>query len=172
MGLTRSTKLRKSLKEQKQVHAGSGHAAVLFRYSPDRKGEHPREHLCGFSGVLQAIITGVVIHVSLQPGNGALNELLKTAHETDWANLASGVLRQGSGANRRSDPAVCQRSRNAGSPCPDIMLTNSMLERFSLTSELRKRSLANSWGIADGCHGTSSCESGLHNLRTSRAKAQ
>jgi len=133
MGLTRSTKLRKSLKEQKQVHAGSGHAAVLFRYSPDRKGEHAREHLCGFSGVLQAIITGVVIHVSLQPGNGALNELLKTAHETDWANLASGVLRQGSGANRRSDPAVCQRSRNAGSPCHDIMLTNSMLERFSLT---------------------------------------
>ena len=24
----------------------------------------------------------------------ALNELLKTAHETDWASLASGVLRQ------------------------------------------------------------------------------
>jgi hypothetical protein len=27
---------------------------VLFRYSPDRKGEHPREHLRGFSGILQA----------------------------------------------------------------------------------------------------------------------
>ena len=33
---------------------GSGHAAVLFRYSPDRKGEHPREHLRCFSGILQA----------------------------------------------------------------------------------------------------------------------
>ena len=54
MGLTRSTKLRKSLKEQKQVHAGSGHAAVLFRYSPDRKGEHPCAHLRSFSGVLHA----------------------------------------------------------------------------------------------------------------------
>ncbi len=28
--------------------------AVLFRYSPDRKGEHPRAHLKGFAGVLQA----------------------------------------------------------------------------------------------------------------------
>jgi transposase len=29
-------------------------AAVLFRYSPDRKGEHPRVHLASFAGVLQA----------------------------------------------------------------------------------------------------------------------
>ena len=28
--------------------------AVLFRYSPDRKGKHPREHLTSFRGVLQA----------------------------------------------------------------------------------------------------------------------
>lgn len=28
--------------------------AVLFRYSPDRKGEHPRTHLATFAGVLQA----------------------------------------------------------------------------------------------------------------------
>jgi transposase len=28
--------------------------AVLFRYSPDRRGERPREHLKGFSGILQA----------------------------------------------------------------------------------------------------------------------
>jgi transposase len=28
--------------------------AVLFRYSPDRKGERPREHLASFRGVLQA----------------------------------------------------------------------------------------------------------------------
>jgi transposase len=28
--------------------------AVLFRYSPDRKGERPAEHLMGFSGALQA----------------------------------------------------------------------------------------------------------------------
>jgi len=28
--------------------------AVLFRYSPDRRGEHPRKHLAGFNGILQA----------------------------------------------------------------------------------------------------------------------
>jgi transposase len=28
--------------------------AVLFRYSPDRRGEHPRAHLAQFSGILQA----------------------------------------------------------------------------------------------------------------------
>jgi hypothetical protein len=28
--------------------------AVLFRYSPDRKAKHPREHLATFTGVLQA----------------------------------------------------------------------------------------------------------------------
>jgi transposase len=33
---------------------GSGEPAVLFRYSPDRKGEHPCVHLHSFSGVLHA----------------------------------------------------------------------------------------------------------------------
>jgi transposase len=35
--------------------AGSNEApAVWFRYSPDRKGEHPQKHLESFSGILQA----------------------------------------------------------------------------------------------------------------------
>jgi transposase len=35
--------------------AGSKEApAVLFRYSPDRRGEHPRKHLAEFTGILQA----------------------------------------------------------------------------------------------------------------------
>lgn len=33
---------------------GAGHPAVLYRYSPDRKGERPRGHLEGFSGYLHA----------------------------------------------------------------------------------------------------------------------
>ena len=33
---------------------GGAWPAVLFRYSPDRKGEHPLAHLRSFSGVLQA----------------------------------------------------------------------------------------------------------------------
>ena len=35
-------------------YKGSGHPAVLYRYSPDRKGERPRGHLEGFSGYLHA----------------------------------------------------------------------------------------------------------------------
>jgi transposase len=35
-------------------HAGKAPPAVLYRYSPDRKGERPREHLKSFSGFLQA----------------------------------------------------------------------------------------------------------------------
>lgn len=35
-------------------HAGQTPPGVLYRYSPDRKGERPREHLKGFSGFLQA----------------------------------------------------------------------------------------------------------------------
>ena len=33
---------------------GTAPPAVLYRYSPDRKGEHPRTHLVGFRGILQA----------------------------------------------------------------------------------------------------------------------
>ena len=34
--------------------AGQTPPAVLYRYSPDRKGEHPRTHLGPFRGILQA----------------------------------------------------------------------------------------------------------------------
>ena len=34
--------------------AGAAPPAVLYRYSQDRKGEHPRSHLAGFRGILQA----------------------------------------------------------------------------------------------------------------------
>src|SRR5271157_1302909 len=33
---------------------GQAAPAVLYCYSPDRKGEHPRQHLAGFRGILQA----------------------------------------------------------------------------------------------------------------------
>jgi transposase len=33
---------------------GTAPPAVFYRYSPDRKGEHPRRHLAGFTGFLQA----------------------------------------------------------------------------------------------------------------------
>jgi len=34
--------------------AGKASKAVLYCYSPDRKGEHPKTHLAGFKGILQA----------------------------------------------------------------------------------------------------------------------
>ena len=34
--------------------AGTAPPAVLYRYTPDRRGEHPRAHLAGFGGILQA----------------------------------------------------------------------------------------------------------------------
>jgi len=34
--------------------AGKASKAVLYCYSPDRKGEHPKAHLAGFKGILQA----------------------------------------------------------------------------------------------------------------------
>lgn len=33
---------------------GTAPAGVYYRYTPDRKGEHPRVHLAGFKGILQA----------------------------------------------------------------------------------------------------------------------
>jgi transposase len=35
-------------------HGGTQPPGALFRYTPDRKGEHPREHLKPFAGALQA----------------------------------------------------------------------------------------------------------------------
>jgi hypothetical protein len=35
-------------------HAGAGPPAVLYRYTPDRKGEHCRSHLASFAGHLHA----------------------------------------------------------------------------------------------------------------------
>lgn len=34
--------------------AGTAPKAVLYCYSPDRKGEHPKKHLAGYKGILQA----------------------------------------------------------------------------------------------------------------------
>ncbi|MXP66111.1 IS66 family transposase, partial [Roseomonas sp. M0104] len=35
-------------------YAGQGPPAAFYRYSPDRRGERPRDHLAGFRGYLQA----------------------------------------------------------------------------------------------------------------------
>lgn len=52
-GKTRTGRLWVYVRDDRS-HAGEAPPAVLYRYSPDRKGERPREHLKSFSGFLQA----------------------------------------------------------------------------------------------------------------------
>jgi transposase len=52
-GKTRTGRLWAYLRDERP-HGGEAPPAVLYRYSPDRKAEHPREHLARFRGTLQA----------------------------------------------------------------------------------------------------------------------
>jgi len=58
--------------------AGTAPPAVFYRYSPDRKGEHPRGHLSDFRGILQA------------DGYAGFGDLYKTGGVTEvacWAHV-------------------------------------------------------------------------------------
>ena len=52
-GKTKTGRLWTYVRDDRSA-ASSDAPAVLFRYSPDRRGERPREHLKGFTGILQA----------------------------------------------------------------------------------------------------------------------
>jgi transposase len=52
-GKTKSGRLWAYLRDERP-HAGLAPPAVFYRYSPDRRAEHPRAHLTGFAGVLHA----------------------------------------------------------------------------------------------------------------------
>lgn len=53
MGKTKTGRLWVYLRDERP-QGGTTPPAVLYRYTPDRKGEHPRAHLAGFRGFLQA----------------------------------------------------------------------------------------------------------------------
>ena len=53
LGRTRTARLWTYVRDDRPF-AGLAPPAVLYRYSPDRKGEHPRAHLRNFRGILQA----------------------------------------------------------------------------------------------------------------------
>lgn len=53
LGRTRTGRLWTYVRDD-QPFAGPAPPAVLYRYTPDRKGEHPRSHLQDFRGILQA----------------------------------------------------------------------------------------------------------------------
>ena len=52
-GRTKTGRLWAYLRDERP-YAGLAAPAVFYRYSPDRRAEHPREHLAGFAGVLHA----------------------------------------------------------------------------------------------------------------------
>jgi len=52
-GKTKTGRLWVYLRDERP-HGSRAPPAVLYRYTPDRKGEHPRAHLAGFRGFLQA----------------------------------------------------------------------------------------------------------------------
>ncbi len=52
-GKTSTGRLWAYLRDERS-YAGTAPPAVRYRYTPDRRGEHPRAHLAGFRGVLQA----------------------------------------------------------------------------------------------------------------------
>jgi transposase len=53
LGKTRTGRLWVYVRDDRPF-AGPAPPAALYRYTPDRKGEHPREHLREFRGILQA----------------------------------------------------------------------------------------------------------------------
>lgn len=53
LGKTRIARLWTYVRDDRPF-AGPAPPAALYRYTPDRKGEHPREHLQPFRGILQA----------------------------------------------------------------------------------------------------------------------
>ena len=52
-GRTKTGRLWAYLRDERP-YAGTAAPAVFYRYSPDRRAEHAREHLANFVGVLHA----------------------------------------------------------------------------------------------------------------------
>ena len=65
-----------------RTHAGPGPPAAFYRYSPDRKGERPRDHLSGFSGIIHAdAFAGYDALYRAQPDSPA-----RIQHAACWAH--------------------------------------------------------------------------------------
>jgi len=75
-GKTKTGRLWTYVRDDRPV-ADNTPAAVWFAYSPDRRGEHPREHLRSFSGTLQADAYAGFHHLY---GGGRIQEAACWAH--------------------------------------------------------------------------------------------
>ncbi len=77
LGKTRTGRLWTYVRDGRPYGSPQPPAAVFF-YSPDRKGEHPRAHLKGFTGTLHA------------DGYAGFNPVFETGHVTEaacWAHV-------------------------------------------------------------------------------------
>ena len=90
-------------------YQGSGYPAVLYRYSPDRKGERPRGHLDGFNGYLHA--DAFAGYQALYRANGRNRRGLPTW--LAWRTLGASCSRCSTPRSRRSLKKHCGRSRNS-----------------------------------------------------------
>ena len=76
LGRTRTARLWTYVRDDRPF-GGADPPAALYRYSPDRKGEHPRAHLSSFRGILQA--DGYAGYAGLY-GDGRIVEAACMAH--------------------------------------------------------------------------------------------
>ena len=76
LGRTRTARLWTYVRDDRPF-GGTDPPAALYRYSPDRKGEHPRAHLSSFRGILQA--DGYAGYAGLY-GDGRVVEAACMAH--------------------------------------------------------------------------------------------
>ena len=76
LGRTRTARLWTYVRDDRPF-GGTDPPAALYRYSPDRRGEHPRAHLSGFRGILQA--DGYAGYAGLY-GDGRVVEAACMAH--------------------------------------------------------------------------------------------
>ena len=79
-GKTKTGRLWTYVRDDRPAASGDAPAA-LFRYSPDRRGERPREHLKGFNGILQA---------DAYAGFGHLYEAGRIQEAACWAHARRG----------------------------------------------------------------------------------
>jgi transposase len=77
LGKTKTGRLWTYVRDERP-HGGKGPPAAVFFYSPDRKGEHPREHLKSFKGTL---------HADGYAGFNAIFENGKVAEAACWAHV-------------------------------------------------------------------------------------
>ena len=134
LGRTRTARLWVYVRDDRPF-AGPDPAAVFYRYTPDRKGEHPRAHLSEFRGILQA--DGYAGFAKLYGGNRIMEAACFAharrkfwdVHETTKSPLAREALDR-IGALYRIEDTV------RGRP-PDQRLTVRAAHMAPLMSDLR-----------------------------------